>query len=63
MTRRESGVESESVCEPYCAPRPVNSDCTYEAVDDGWNASRDSPLVPLGLPSSRNRLGSRLWTT
>ena len=56
LTRTESGDESESVCESHCAPKPVNSDyvpCgTYKLMDDGWNASRDSPPVPPGLRST-----------
>ena len=46
----ESSDESESGCGPYWAPKPVNSDYLFLHMDDGWNESRESPLVLPGLP-------------
>ena len=61
---RESSDESESVCGPSWAPKPVNSDCirygTLQHVHDGWNLYKDSTLVLPGPLPRRNRLGSRI---
>ena len=56
----ESSDESESVCGPYWVLELANSE--FKHGDDGWGASRESPLVPPGSPSSSNHLGSRVQT-
>ena len=52
----ESSDGRESICGSYWAPKPANSECfpshTFKCMNDGWDASRESPLVPPGLLST-----------
>ena len=56
LTRTDSGDESESEYEPYCAPKPLDFDYVsygaYKPADDGWHAPAGSTPVPPGLPST-----------
>ena len=51
----ESTDESENICGPYWAAKPVNSSGisldTLKHIDDGWGALCEPPPVPPGLLS------------
>ena len=56
LTRPDSGDESDSLCEPYCAPNSLDFDNVphgaHKPMDDGRHTSCDSPPAPPGLLST-----------
>ena len=64
LTRAESGDESESLCEPYCAPKPVDSDYVPMAHTNLWTTDGIHLVIHhlsllVYLPR-RSRLGNRI---
>ena len=56
LSRADLCGESESPCEPFCAPKPLDFDYVSHGAhnpnDNGWHTPCVSPSAPPGLPST-----------